>query len=137
MSDPMRQNTPLCDALTPTQRVFVQSRARGKTVTQAAKDADVARTTPSTHWDTEAINAAILEIQQQHLKDSALALAHLLPAAIAMLETSVSSGELGAIKEVFDRIWGKAPQRQEITGGDGEPLFKIYHATSEFNPDDA
>lgn len=32
-------------------------------------------------------------------------------------------GDIPAIKELHDRVWGKAPQALEMSGKDGEPLF--------------
>lgn len=117
--DKSRQIMTLYEALTPTQRLFVMARAQGKTVRQAAKDAGVARTSPTTNWDMDAINAAILEVQERMIKDSAAALQHILPDAISQLETAVHNGDLNAIKEVFARIWGKPVDRKELSGPDG------------------
>lgn len=33
--------------------------------------------------------------------------------------------------------YGKPVERQEISGPDGDPLWKAYECTSDFNPDDA
>jgi hypothetical protein len=42
-----------------------------------------------------------------------------------------------AIAYLADRIMGKPTERKEITGQDGEPLFKAYEATDAFDPDSA
>lgn len=39
-----------------------------------------------------------------------------------LLELALKKKDLAAIKEITDRIEGKAIQRSEITGEDGEPL---------------
>lgn len=45
--------------------------------------------------------------------------------------------DLGAIKYLADRIMGKPTERKELSGPDGEPLFKAYEATDAFDPDSA
>lgn len=45
--------------------------------------------------------------------------------------------DLGALKYLADRIMGKPTERQEVTGPDGEPLFKVYERTEDFDPDTA
>jgi hypothetical protein len=42
-----------------------------------------------------------------------------------------------AIAYLTDRIMGKPTERQEVSGPDGEPLFKAYEATDAFDPDSA
>ncbi len=55
-------------------------------------------------------------------------------------------GEIGTIQKYSDTLLmfllkGARPQkyreRHEISTPDGQPLFKIYNATADFNPDDA
>ena len=38
------------------------------------------------------------------------------------LITKANSGDIPAIKELFDRIWGRAPQSVAIGGEDGGPI---------------
>ena len=45
--------------------------------------------------------------------------------------------DLGAIKYLADRIMGKPTERKELSGPDGEPLFKAYEASNAFDPDEA
>jgi hypothetical protein len=42
-----------------------------------------------------------------------------------------------AIAYLADRIMGKPTERKELSGPDGEPLFKAYEATDAFDPDSA
>lgn len=113
MSDETRQIATKCDMLTPSQRVFVLCRARGKTVAEASKEAGVSRTTPATHWDMEEINAAILEVQQRMIANPSDAFTPLLPKALGTLERALDHNSMDAAKEVFNRLWGKPLQRTE------------------------
>lgn len=61
----------------------------------------------------DALNRAIKQRQGDALRD----------VAEALLDQALN-GEGWAIKELADRIEGKAVQAQEITGADGESLFK-------------
>ena len=36
--------------------------------------------------------------------------------------SQAKSGDAQARKELFDRIWGRAPQSVEVSGADGEPI---------------
>lgn len=38
---------------------------------------------------------------------------------------------------LINRVMGKPVERKEVTGADGEPLFKIYEASDAFDPDSA
>jgi hypothetical protein len=38
---------------------------------------------------------------------------------------------------LINRIMGKPTERKELSGPDGEPLFKAYEATDAFDPDSA
>lgn len=38
---------------------------------------------------------------------------------------------------LINRIMGKPTETQELTGADGEPLFKVYVRTDDFDPDSA
>lgn len=38
---------------------------------------------------------------------------------------------------LINRVMGKPTERQELSGPDGEPLFKAYEATDAFDPDSA
>lgn len=38
---------------------------------------------------------------------------------------------------LINRVMGKPTERTEHTGANGEPLFKVYERTSEFDPDSA
>lgn len=107
------------DILTPTQRIFAMSRARGKSVSDSAKDAGIARNTPASVWDMDLINGAILELQQEMASSAAAAVAHLIPKALAKLEAALDKGEEWAVKETNDRAWGKPSQtnRNEQSGG--------------------
>jgi len=90
----------------------------------------VSRRTPL-NWNTDLINAAILELQEEMRRDSAKAVAHIFPDAIQQLETAVKAGDLQAVKEVFDRTWGKATQRQEISGDADKPVVvKVLNGVS-------
>lgn len=42
-----------------------------------------------------------------------------------------------AAQYLTDRIMGKPTERQEISGPDGTPLFKVVEASDDFNPDAA
>lgn len=138
MDDEARQVKTCFDTLTPTQRVFVMARARGLTVAKAATLAGVARNTPATNWDTDTINGAILEIQEQMVKDAAQALQHIVPAAVFGLEAAVHMGDLNAIKEVLNRVWGKPIERKEVSGPDGSaiPLTFIQTLNDAYGGDD-
>lgn len=48
--------------------------------------------------------------------------AHKANMIVEALLTKAEEGDISAIKEVFDRMEGKAVARQEITGADGEAL---------------
>jgi hypothetical protein len=105
--------------LTPTQRVFVMSRARGRSVADSAKEAGVGRATPANHWDMDLINGAILELQQEMASSAAAAVAHLIPKSLAKLEAALDKGKEWAVKETNDRAWGKPSQtnKNEQSGG--------------------
>jgi hypothetical protein len=135
MSDQTSHNFAQFPTLTPTQRVYVFARARGKSNTEAAEQAGVSRRTPL-NWDSDLINAAILELQQELFSDGAKAVAHIVPAAIAELEKAVTSGDIAAIREVFDRRWGKPIARNDVNFT-GDVAHKVYFANDDFNPDDA
>lgn len=119
MSEHNPQTATKLHELSPAQRLFVMARARGVNITQSAQEAGVSRNTIYKVWDTDLIAAAILEVQQQMIRDSAVALQHILPDAIKQLEAAVESGDLNAVKEVFNRVWGKPVERKEISGPDG------------------
>lgn len=138
MSEHNPQATTKLNELSPAQRLFVLARARGVNITQAAKDAGVGRTTIYKVWDTDLIAAAILEVQQQMIRDSAVALQHILPDAIKQLEAAVDSGDLNAVKEVFNRVWGKSIERKEVSGPDGGaiPLTFIQTLDEAYGGDD-
>ena len=38
---------------------------------------------------------------------------------------------------LIDRVMGKPTERQELSGKDGEPLFKVYERNDDFDPDSA
>lgn len=42
-----------------------------------------------------------------------------------------------ALKYLADRIMGKPTERHELTGEDGEPLFKAYERDADFDPESA
>ena len=127
MYSTLLQNIAEYQSLSPTERIFVLARARGKSVTDSTKEAGIHRSTPASNWDMDRINAAILAVQGVLFENQTDAVAHLVPEAIAQLEKAVKAGDIAAIKEVFDRRWGKATQRNEHTGKNGEPLFqKVY-----------
>lgn len=137
MSEHNPQTATKLHELSPAQRLFVMSRARGVNITQAAQDAGVSRNTVYKVWDTELIAAAILEVQQQMIKDSGIALQHILPDAIKQLEAAVDSGDLNAVKEVFNRVWGKSIERKEVSGPDGGAIpVNIIAALQEGYSDD-
>ena len=45
--------------------------------------------------------------------------------------------DISAIKYLADRIMGKPTERKELSGPDGEPLFKAYETNDAFDPDSA
>jgi len=47
-----------------------------------------------------------------------------MPAIFKALVEKASEGDVPAIKELFDRAFGKSIQAVELSGKDGEPLFK-------------
>ena len=127
MYSTLLQNITEYQALSPTERIFVLARARGKSVAKATEEAGIHRGTPAANWDMDRINGAIMAVQSVLFENQADAVAHLMPEAMAQLEKAVKAGDIAAIKEVFDRRWGKATQRNEHTGKNGEPLFqKVY-----------
>ena len=131
MSDESRQNMTKLDMLTPSQRIFVMLRARGRSVADSAKEAGVARNTPASIWDMDLINGAILEIQQQMISSPIEAIGPLIPAAIEGLADALAKKEEWAIKETFDRSWGKPTQRQEIAGDASKPVVvKVLRGTA-------
>lgn len=130
MSDETQQNSTKLNTLTPTQRVFVMSRARGKSVIAAAKEAGINRTTPAATWDMDLINAAILELQQAMFTDGAKAVEHIIPDAIENLASAVKRGDIQAIKEVLNRRYGMPKQQQDnrnwdMSGFSDEELARI------------
>lgn len=127
MSDESQHNITKLAALTPSQRVFVMCRARGKPVAESAKEAGVHRATPAATWDMDLINAAILEVQQQMISSPLDAIGHLIPKAIEQLEAALNKGDLAAVREVFDRTWGKAMQPNK-TENSGEVLIRVSYA---------
>ena len=40
-----------------------------------------------------------------------------------LLHEGINKGDVSAIKDSLDRLYGKAIQKQEVTGKDGDPLF--------------
>lgn len=134
MSDETQQNSTKLNMLSPTQRVFVAARARNKSVAESAREAGINRTTPAATWDMDLINAAILEMQQALFSDAAKAVFHLVPDAINCVGKEIKRGGpvgLAAAKEVFDRAWGKAVQRNELggIGGGAIPLEMVDYRT--------
>lgn len=127
MRDETHHNMTKLDMLTPSQRVFAMFRARGKSVAESAKEAGVARNTPASTWDMELINAAILEIQRQMISSPMEAVGALVPVAIEQLGKAAGQGKEWAVREVFDRAWGKAAQtnkNEQI----GEIVVRIIYA---------
>ncbi len=110
------------NGLSPTQRMFVIARARGKSVAESAEIAGIDRTTPAAHWDMEVINQCIADLQMSWVTSPIDALAPLLPLALEQLEELIKGREFEAIQELFIRVWGKPIQRSEITGKDGNAL---------------
>lgn len=47
------------------------------------------------------------------------------------------AGEHAARTLLLAYAYGKPVERHEVTGADGEPLFKIYERTDDFDPDAA
>jgi hypothetical protein len=57
-----------------------------------------------------------------------------------VLERLISDAEAGnhdARTLLLAYTYGKPTEYKEVSGPDGEPLFKAYERTSDFNPDDA
>lgn len=50
----------------------------------------------------------------------------LMESIILSLLAKASKGEVKAVKEVFDRVYGKESQKLEVTGKDGMPLQAGY-----------
>lgn len=46
-------------------------------------------------------------------------------------------GDVAAATWLWDRKYGKVTEKIEHTGKDGDPLFKIYERTDDFDPDSA
>ena len=134
MSDETRRNMTKLDTLTPSQRVFVMYRARGRSVAESAKEAGVARNTPASTWNMDLINAAILEIQQQMITSPIEAIGPLIPKAVAKLNAALDRGEEWAITETFDRGWGK-PVQTNKNENTTIAEYKVYVATPDFDPD--
>lgn len=134
MDNTLLQNITEYQDLTPTQRIFVLARARGKSVAFATKEAGINRASPAANWDTDKINAAILAVQTAIFNDQSAAVAHIVAPAIEELEKAVKTGDIVAIKEVFDRRWGKSTQRNEFSG-QVSVAHKVYIANDEFSPD--
>lgn len=121
------------NTLSPTQRAFVIARARGMSVADSAQEAGVDRTTPAAHWDMDMINAAIAELQMSWVVSPVDALKPLLPVALEQLGELIKGREFEAIQELFNRLWGKPVQRQELSGPGGEPIR--VQQTSELTDD--
>jgi hypothetical protein len=60
------------------------------------------------------------------------ALAEALPVITPVLLKQAAKGDIQAIKEVNDRVMGKAPQSTDITSG-GEKITPIYGGLSNFS----
>jgi phage terminase small subunit len=126
MSDETQQNMAKLSMLTPTQRVFVMHRARGKSITVAAAAAGVNRNTPTSQWDADLIAAAILEVQQQMINSPVEAIGPLIPHAVERLNEALTKGEEWAVKETFDRAWGKAQQTTKTEQSGGLKIEIVY-----------
>lgn len=124
-----KQNLTKLSMLTPTQRAFVIARAHGKTIIEAAEVAGINRNTPRL-WDADLINEAIAEIQQSWIANPNDAMQALLPLALQQLGELLKGRSFEAIQEVFNRAWGKAVQRQELSGPGGDVItVKVEYAS--------
>lgn len=71
--------------------------------------------------DTEK-DKLVKKAKKQFIKDYIEKLSAELPEIEPILVKKAKSGNIVAIKEIHDRVMGKAPQAIEMTGKDGSPL---------------
>ena len=108
--------------LDPARRLYVEERARGGAVTAAARVAGVSRST-GTRWEAlPEVRAALDAAMRARYTDPIVWLDDLVPDAVAKLKAAVANGEAWAVRDVLDRRYGKAVQRQEVTGAGGGPV---------------
>jgi hypothetical protein len=110
------------------QRRFVIAMLESKTKREAAESIGVQ---PNTAYKWNGETDVAIELARADLQSAALAILHVANSKaaavkVAGLDSGNESIRQGAASEILDRNLGKATQRQEITGKDGEPVGVVY-----------
>jgi transposase-like protein len=124
-----KANSDIFEGLTLEQWRFITARLGTATDKAAAAEIGVNDKTPS-KWKNKAQVDKAVELLQRRAADGAVdaisqATLRAAMTIVKLLDSDDEAIRLRAAQDLMDRATGKPTQRTEVTGADGEPLFKV------------
>lgn len=128
--NPQTELTDLWRDLGTNQRRFAVARLSNPLDKDAAAAIGIAPSTVSS-WANKAAVRRVIELLQADTRQAAITIlaekaAEAAMVKVAGLESADPRIRQDAASEVLDRVLGKPMQKSEVTGKDGEPLYKAY-----------